>query len=141
MGDFHTLSCNKCFEAGGRSCILRAEFTYSVCCNPKDPSDFCETRQRELYCSTSEKLPDVELSGYVCPTSRIHCPSSMSEINIPLIEDQVVSRKFEWLDVSEDPSDWHCKYRVRPSDNMEYPGYTVVDVTMDNFTEYVYLML
>jgi len=36
--------CNECISNGGRQCLLKEEWTYSVCCHP-DPnksSDFCK---------------------------------------------------------------------------------------------------
>ena len=77
--NFVNLECNACLSLGGRQCLLREQFDYSVCCHP-DPrksSFFCFAEADDLLCATKDDLPSPILQNTLCEVEdEPYCPSS-----------------------------------------------------------------
>ena len=150
--NYRTLDCQSCITNGGRQCLLDGEWTYAVCCSP-DPAEasyFCRTQQELVYCASEDTITNEVLQDFVCPAERARCPSMQSEIEIKLDEaDLTAVREYRWDDTqslpAQEAADWHCKYQVTAGPELASDqgkgGHIVIDVEMEGFDNYVYLIL
>lgn len=97
------------------------------------------------------------MQGFVCPANRKYCPSNQNLIELDVrTENKTIRRHHSWKTTksnglkfpTEQAREWHCKYRihaerdvVRALLNIRQPGYIMVDLTLEGFDEFVYLIV